>query len=136
MARLPEQLMWDKIRPVLKALDPYRIESHLTASGIPDVNYNKGWVELKYAERWPPRKGPLRVDHFTPEQRGWLVQRRQAGGLAFLLLKVGQTEWLLFDGRVAAAVLGRVTRERLYEACVARWTRLPRPWEICGRLLK
>ncbi len=136
MAQLPEQLMWDKIRPALKALDPVRIESHLTASGIPDVNYSQGWIELKYAERWPPRQGPLRVDHFTPEQRGWLVQRRQAGGLAFLLLKVGRYEWLLFDGLVAAALVGEATRERLYTACIARWCRLPRAHEICGWLVK
>lgn len=132
----PEQAMWESFRPVIKCLDPYRIESHLTGSGIPDVNYNKGWIELKYAERWPPRGGPLRVDHFTKEQRGWLAKRRKAGGRAFLLLKVGDAEWLLFDGLVAAAMLGRVKRERLYEVCLARWTRLPRTEEICTWLTK
>jgi len=130
-----EASMWTALRPVLKPLHPVRIESHMEP-GIPDVNYSQGWVELKYAERWPPRGGPLRVDHFTKEQRGWLVQRRKAGGRAFLLLKVGDEEWLLFDGLVAAAMLGRVKRERLYEVCTARWTRLPRTEEICTWLTK
>lgn len=122
--------MWDSLRPLIASLDPVRIESPIT-SGIPDVNYKEGWVELKYADRWPPRKGPLRVDHFTKEQRAFLVRRRRAGGRAFLLLKVGRDEWLLFDGLLAAAYLGKSTREELYQITVARWTRRPKPEEIC-----
>ena len=132
---MSEAAMWDSLRPVIRSLDPVRVENPIVP-GTPDVNYNHGWVELKFAERWPPRGGPLRVDHFTRQQRTWLTRRRKAGGLAFLLLKVGETEWLLFDGAVAAAMLGQVPRERLYEVCVARWTRLPRTKEICTCLLQ
>lgn len=132
----PEQAMWDSIGPVIKCLDPQRIESTLTGSGIPDVNYNHGWIELKYVKRWPPRGGPLKLDHFTREQRGWLIRRHKAGGRAFLLLKVGDNEWLLFYGFVAAIHLGRVKREKLYECCAARWTRLPKKEEICPWLIK
>lgn len=131
---MSEAAMWDSLRPVIRSLDPVRVENPIVP-GTPDVNYNHGWVELKFAERWPPRGGPLRVDHFTRQQRTWLTRRRRAGGRAFLLLKVGETEWLLFDGAVAAAMLGQVPRERLYEVCVARWTRLPRTEEICKCLL-
>lgn len=131
---MSEAAMWDSLRPVIRSLDPVRVENPIVP-GTPDVNYNHGWVELKFAERWPPRGGPLRVDHFTRQQRTWLTRRRKAGGRAFLLLKVGETEWLLFDGAVAAAMLGQVPRERLYEVCVARWTRLPRTEEICKCLL-
>lgn len=131
---MSEAAMWDSLRPVIRSLDPVRMENPIVP-GTPDVNYNHGWVELKFAERWPPRGGPLRVDHFTRQQRTWLTRRRRAGGRAFLLLKVGETEWLLFDGAVAAAMLGQVPRERLYEVCVARWTRLPRTEEICKCLL-
>lgn len=126
--------MWEAIRPVLKKLDPVRIESHMTG-GVPDVNYTQGWIELKYADRWPPRGGPLRVDHFVTSQRTWHVRRRLAGGRSFVLLKVGASEWLLFDGAVAADLLGKVVRERLYEVCKARWTRLPRTEEICKWLI-
>lgn len=121
--------MWEALRPLLKGLDPVRIESPITP-GIPDVNVTPGWIELKFAERWPPRGGPLRVDHFTKEQRTFLVRRRRAGGKAWLLLKVGESEWLLFDGTVAAVYLGREPRERLYEMVLARWTRKPLKEEI------
>lgn len=126
--------MWEALRPLMSGLDPVRIESPIS-SGIPDVNYKVGWVELKYAAGWPARKGPLRVRHFTKEQRVWLTRRCAAGGKAFLLLKVGEHEWLLFNGAVAALYLGRVTRERLYELVVARWTRRPNPEEIQKCLL-
>ena len=126
---MSEAGMWTAIRPVLKALDPVRIESHMT-SGVPDVNYAHGWIELKYAARWPPRGGPLRLDHFTDNQRSWLLRRRASGGRAFLLLKVGKTEWLLFDGIAAAKYLGKVPRDELYKQTAARWTRLPRNQEI------
>lgn len=121
--------MWDALRPLLKGLDPVRIESPITP-GIPDVNTRLGWIELKYAERWPARNGPLRIDHFTSEQRAFLVRRRRAGGNAKLLLKVGESEWLLFDGTVAAVYLGREPRERLYEIVLARWTRKPKLEEL------
>lgn len=121
--------MWEALRPLLKGLDPVRIESPITP-GIPDVNITPGWIELKFAERWPPRGGPLRLDHFTTEQRAFLVRRRRAGGKAWLLLKVGESEWLLFDGTVAAVYLGREPRERLYEMVLARWTRKPLKEEI------
>jgi hypothetical protein len=131
---MSEAAMWDALRPVIRSLDPVRVENPIVP-GTPDVNYSRGWIELKFSERWPPRGGPLRVDHFTRQQRTWLTRRRKAGGLAFLLLKVGETEWLLFDGAVAAAMLGQVPRERLYEVCLARWTRLPKTKEICICLL-
>ena len=122
--------MWDSLRPVIRSLDPVRVENPIVP-GTPDVNYNQGWIELKFAERWPPRGGPLRLDHFTRQQRTWLTRRRKAGGRAFLLLKVGETEWLLFDGAVAAKVLGHVEQDKLYRACLARWTRKPKTEEIC-----
>lgn len=129
---MSEASMWDAIRPALKqgGLDPVRVENPVWP-GTPDVNYTGGWVELKWCEQWPPRGGPLRVDHFTVQQRTWLTQRRHAGGRAFLLLKVGENEWLLFDGAVAAKVLGHVEQDKLYRACLARWTRKPKTEEIC-----
>ena len=98
--------------------------------GNPDVNYTLGWIELKYAKEWPKRGGPLRIPHFTQEQRGWLIRRCAAGGRAYLLLKVGDDEWLLFKGSIAAQVVGHYVRDELYQACMARWTRKPKKEEI------
>ena len=132
---MSEARMWEAIRPVLRPVDPVRIESHM-AAGVPDVNYTEGWIELKYAARWPPRGGPLRLDHFTTAQRSWLRRREAAGGRAFLLLKVGKTEWILMTGVAAAAYLGQSTQEEIYNNNVARWTRLPKSEEIIRWLTK
>lgn len=129
---MSENAMWQALRPafVRTGLHPVRIESHYTDQGIPDVNYRDGWVELKHVDDWPARGGPLKIKHFTKEQRSWLRQREACGGFAFLLLRVGQ-EWLLFRGTVAALSIGAATREQLYGVALARWVgRTPRPLEL------
>lgn len=120
----------------MQGLDPVRIESPMT-EGNPDVNYLCGWIELKYAHRWPTRPlTPLRLPHFTKAQRAWLTRRAHAGGCAFLLLQVGGNsnevgeEWLLFHGATAYLKVGKVDRQTLYLLACARWTRRPTRDEI------
>jgi len=122
--------MWRTLRPKMLSLDPHRIENS-TEKGTPDVNYSHGWIELKYCKEWPKRAAtPLRIRHFTKEQRVWLERREIAGGITWVLLKVGESEWLLFRGGVAARELGYVEKDSLYCSCVARWTRLPNKEEL------
>lgn len=117
-----EANMWaDHVRPLLKKLnlDPVRIENRV-GTGFPDVNYIEGWVELKHADAWPKRTGtPLRLDHFTPQQRSWLMRRWWSGGNVWLLLRVAG-EWMLFDGATAASRVGRVPRQELYDLAAVR----------------
>ena len=130
---MSESEMWNAIRPVLKPLDPVRVESPISP-GLPDVNYVGGWIELKYVDRWPVRPDtPLKIDHFTKQQRIRHRKRRQAGGKSFVLIKVDKginAQWLLFDGRVAADNIGTKNKEELCSLCLGRWLRLPRLEEL------
>lgn len=107
----------NRVRPAMSGLDPVRIEG--AASGTPDVNYTNGWIELKYLKKWPtnPQK-VVKIDHFTPEQRLWLMRRTLAGGKAFLLIGVGR-ESLLFEGDVASEMIGKIPRAAMYVAAHA-----------------
>lgn len=114
-----EQQMWGVLRPILKEwdLDPWRIETP-NKDGVPDANCTFGWLELKNVEDWPKRVDSiLPCPHFTPQQRVWLLKRWTAGGICFLLLRVRKPgDWLLFDGNVAAQVIGKETKEKLFNA--------------------
>jgi hypothetical protein len=109
-----ESAMWQKIRPILVAakLDPVRIENPIHP-GTPDVNLCDGrWIELKCIESWPAREQTIvRIPHYTPQQRVWLYRRwRYAPGSTHLLLEVrSEGQWLLFDGDVAAKIVGSTT---------------------------
>ena len=106
--------MWRKVRPFLIAakLDPVRVENPIHP-GTPDVNLANGhWIELKSVDGWPVRESTcLRIGHYTPQQRVFLYRRwKYAPGTTFLLLEVrSERQWLLFDGDVAARIVGRVT---------------------------
>lgn len=115
--------MWSRVRPLFRLLDAHRIEVP-TREGVPDVNYAHGWIELKWLEAWPVRDDTLvRLPHFTQEQRDWLERRCVRGGRAYLLLQVETRplEWLLFNGSIAAAVIGHATRQQLYDRALRTW---------------
>ena len=104
--------------------------------GCPDVNYLHGWIELKVLPGWPMRDAtPVRVSTFTPQQRLWLRRRRAVGGRAHLLLVVG-SEWLLFDGAVAARELGQATKAELLRLAQYHWLRKPTPGDLLLGLLE
>jgi len=109
-----ESFMWRKVRPFLVAakLDPVRVENPIHP-GTPDVNLCSGqWIELKTIEAWPAKdSASVPIRHFTQQQRVWLYRRwRARQDSCFLLLEVRAVrQWLLFDGDVAAKVVGQST---------------------------
>lgn len=103
--------------------------------GTPDIQFIDGWIECKYLEDWPARsETTVRIEHFTPQQRVWLLRRwtvcKKLGvehGVGWLLLYVAKTkEHLLFDGETAALHVAKegTNREKLYELAIIRTARL------------
>lgn len=112
--------MWATVRQKMLGLDPVRVDNPADP-GTPDVNYVEGWIELKQVDEWPKRATtPLRVPHFTSQQRVWLRRRVMSGGRAFVLIKVAR-DWILLRGDVAARHLGNVPKEELIAFSLAFW---------------
>lgn len=114
-------------------LDPVPIENMLcgkTGVGTPDVNIIPGWVELKWLPSYPKRETtPVRIDHYTDQQREWLLRRVKMGGGAWLSLKV-RSNWYVFDADGAQDV-GRLTRAELEETAIAFFPKKPTAEELC-----
>lgn len=126
---MSESHMRGRVIQWLKPLNAVPVENP-AQPGTPDVNYVEGWIELKKLTKWPERSDTIvRIDHFTPQQRNWLLLRKRRGGRVHLLLQV-KNEWLLFDGDVAAMHVGRVDRQELERLCVKRWQNGPRADEL------
>lgn len=139
-ASRPESTLWNHVRPRLLAaakdcdLPIYltRVENTVN-NGHPDVEFiiggKAGTIELKVAKEWPKRPDtPLRLRHYTQEQKEDARARHIAGGRPFLLLEVSDTfmlsraPWSLLVGSKERAVLERI--------CDAKWE-----GEINGREL-
>lgn len=98
-------------RPVENPADP----------GFPDIEFVGGTMELKELDRWPVRSGtPVRVPLYKSHQRIWHSRRAAAGGLVYVLLRVG-FEFVLLPGAWAAVHLGESPRDVLYHASLAHW---------------
>jgi hypothetical protein len=133
---MKEQHLRKLVVKMLKPLHAVSIENGDTHPGTPDVNYADGWIELKAVDAWPVREDtPLRVPHYTNQQRVWHVRRSKVAGRVHLLITVG-SEWLLFSGRVAAKVLGHTTRNQMLILCQDHWSKTPDPKELIECLLK
>ena len=117
---MSEKGMRKTVVKALRPLDAIAVENP-AYPGTPDVNGIEFWIELKWASSWPgANHRPLRIPHFTRQQKLWLTKRWSMGGAVYLLLKVGQ-EWLLFEGDTAALVVGEGTRDKLRASAICTW---------------
>lgn len=117
---MSEKAFRQAVMKAIKELDPCPVEN-AARPGTPDLNCISGWIELKRIYKWPVLKGPVRVQHFTVQQRLWLGRRAKAGGKCWLLLQVKQDR-LLLDGAWAAQHLGMKTEKELKSAAIKSWS--------------
>lgn len=103
--------------------------------GTPDIQFINGWIECKYLEDWPAHpETTVRIEHFTSQQRCWLLRRwvacKKLGtehGVGWLILYVAKTkEHLLFDGETAAYRVAKdgVNRAKLYELAILKTVKI------------
>lgn len=112
-----EASMRATVLQALAPLDPIPVEN-TARPGTPDVNYLRGWLELKQISQWPVYSStPVRVRHFTFQQKLWIQNRIHAGGIVHVVLKVRFT-WLVLNGMYAYHHLNIATREELVDAAV------------------
>lgn len=112
--------MRQHIIKVLRPFDAISVENS-AYPGTPDIWFIEGGIELKWIREWPLKtETPVRIDHFTQQQRVWLKRRWHYGGNVWLLL-CAQGDWLLFDGETAARHVGLVTKADLYRYAHSAW---------------
>ena len=74
-----------------------------------------GWLELKHAHEWPVRADtPLKLDHFTPQQRLFIRRHAPFGCNVKMLLQVDR-DYILLEGEVAL-LIGTLTKQGLIDA--------------------
>lgn len=114
----------------LKPLDAIAVENPVYP-GTPDVNYVEGWIELKSLDALPKKlhSTKVKIEHYTKQQRAWILKRHLKGGKVFLLLQIAN-EWFLFNGRFAAQKVGRVLYQELVDNAVAYWPTKPSKLEL------
>jgi hypothetical protein len=100
---MSEAVMRGRVVLALRELDAHAIENPIHP-GTPDINYVEGWIELKWLRSWPKRADTvIPLEHFTKQQRIWLLRRARYNGNVYLLLQVNR-EWLLIHGRRVAHI--------------------------------
>lgn len=108
--------------------DFYRVESHSTQPGIPDVHWlffggTAGWVETKFAKTMPKKVT------YRPYQAPWLTAYARHGGNACTLLHVAAGDEIVFipgqESMLAAVDLSRcLGRRNLYLKSPDAWKRV------------
>ena len=109
-----EKQMRERVIPFLKPIHGKSVEN-VVGPGTPDIESICGHIECKKIDGWPVRdETPVRVPHFTPQQRSWLATRCHLGGLAYMLIQIGSTYWLYW-GLWAAKHVDREPRAVMKE---------------------
>lgn len=93
-----ERALWQALKKRMDKIRAHavRIEDRI-GIGTPDVNFIRGWIELKHMDAWPVYAGTAVRCGLTQQQAVWAWRRHHAGGLCWILVRVA-TEVFLFAG--------------------------------------
>ena len=107
-----EASLWKTVSKNMKDFWEVQRVENLVGPGTPDVyvTMNTGnmvWIENKHAHKWPKRPStPLKLDHFTPQQRSWIRRHGAKCANVFVLLQV-DTDYFLLDHIEAQNIGGK-----------------------------
>jgi hypothetical protein len=138
---MAESSLWSYLKKNMQGYGHWvRIENSV-GEGTPDVNAccNQNgftidaWIELKSVRAWPKRASTaVKIPHFTSEQKQWLLDRYQAGGAAFLFVRI-EREYFLFTAPVAY-IIDTMTREQ-WQQCARVHCKNRMDWNLFRRKL-
>lgn len=121
----------------------WHVQSHEDrySEGIPDLSFGvigaNGWLELKQVNSWPMKAESLvKPKKFTPAQVNWLLRRGKKAGSCYVLVKVAQHDFFLFNFTEARALREGRTKEWYLASCLKHWPKTIDPAELAGLLSK
>jgi len=104
---MSEASLWTFLRENL-LITMYRVENRVS-SGMPDIHYIgnnfSGWIELKYIEKLPA-KGKINIG-LRNSQSLWHSSYNVSGGKSWIIVRVGRSALLLFNGKYASKIAKR-----------------------------
>lgn len=135
---MDESGFWSYIEKGMKGRWDASRHEDLLGLGVPDVSFGcggqNGWIELKYLPKFPKRPAtPVKIRHYTNEQKIWLRKRGKAGGSTWLFLRI-EKEFLLFHWTKCREV-GKLPIGELREIARARWVNRIK-WDELENILK
>jgi hypothetical protein len=121
-----EKSLWRTIQKnMIDRWEADRVENPANP-GTPDVYFTlkqtgtMGWIELKYAHEWPKRETtPLKLKHFTKQQRSFFRRHGELGANLFILLQFDR-EYFLLDYPACLAI-GTLTRKDYIIKSIGYW---------------
>ena len=92
--------------------------------GVPDVNFLiggiEGWLELKFLHEFPKKENtPVKIPHFTQEQKLWHKERWENHGLTAMLLQVNDYYFLFVSDKIA--LVGHLSKRGLINNATKCW---------------
>jgi len=127
---MSESNFWKQIYKGTKDFSFMKTQRHEDniSKGIPDVSFAinnngqkiNGWMELKHIKSFPKKRDSIiAIDHYTDDQRKWLLENYETGGATFLFIKIDR-EYYLFTGSAMVSV-GYRTKDWWLTHCIGCW---------------